>query len=146
MALSGDFGRLDPGGGGTQRLPRLVGRGRALEIVLGCDDFPADLAERYGYVNRAMPPEELGPFVERLASRIASFPAAAIAEAKKATIGGEPPVLDGLLGEARSFNVTLGTEAAARRMREFLRNGGQTRDIELGLGASLDRLVGNGDE
>lgn len=135
-----------PGGGGTQRLPRLVGRGRALEIVLGCDDFPADLAERYGYVNRAMPPEELGPFVERLASRIASFPAAAIAEAKKATIGGEPPVLDGLLGEARSFNVTLGTEAAARRMREFLRNGGQTRDIELGLGASLDRLVGNGDE
>src|SRR5437660_1718384 len=69
-----------PGGSGTQRLPRLVGRGRALEIVLGCDDFPADVAERYGYVNRALPPGELGPFVERLARRIASFPAEAVAQ------------------------------------------------------------------
>lgn len=71
-----------PGGSGTQRLPRLVGRGRALEIVLGCEDFPADLAERYGYLNRALPPAELGPFVQRLAYRIASFPAEAIALAK----------------------------------------------------------------
>jgi enoyl-CoA hydratase/carnithine racemase len=52
-----------PGGSGTQRLPRLMGRGRALEVILGCEDFPADLAERYGYVNRALPPDELTPFV-----------------------------------------------------------------------------------
>ena len=65
-----------PGGGGTQRLPRLMGRARALEVVLGCLDYPAALAERYGYVNRALPQAELGPFVEKLALRIASFPAA----------------------------------------------------------------------
>ena len=51
-----------------------MGRGRALEAVLGCDDFDAVTAERYGWVNRALPPDEIGPFVERLARRIASFP------------------------------------------------------------------------
>src|SRR5580704_5888111 len=53
---------LVPGGGSTQRLPRLVGRGRALEVLLGCDDFPAELAERYGYINRALPADELSLF------------------------------------------------------------------------------------
>jgi len=80
-----------PGGSGTQRLPRLVGRGRALEIILGCDDVPADLAERYGYLNRALPTAELGPFVERLAFRIASFPAEAIALAKASVAAAELP-------------------------------------------------------
>jgi len=135
-----------PGGSGTQRLPRLVGRGRALEIILGCEDFPADLAERYGYVNRALPPDELGPFVDRLAYRIAGFPAEAIAQAKRATIGGEPPVIDGLLGEAQCFNATLGTPQAQQRMRDFLRNGGQTRDVELGMGDSLENLAGGREE
>ena len=130
-----------PGGSGTQRLPRLVGRGRALEIILGCDDFDAELAERYGYVNRAMAPDELGPFVERLAYRIAGFPAKAIAEAKRATIGGEPPVVDGLLGEAHCFNKTLGSEGARTRMRAFMEAGGQTRDVELGIGNLLESLA-----
>ena len=58
---------LVPGGGSTQRLPRLIGRGRALEVLLGCDDFSAELAERYGYINRALPADQLTPFVERLA-------------------------------------------------------------------------------
>jgi len=52
---------LVPGGGSTQRLPRLIGRGRALEVLLGCDDFSAELAERYGYINRALPADELTP-------------------------------------------------------------------------------------
>jgi enoyl-CoA hydratase/carnithine racemase len=130
-----------PGGSGTQRLPRLVGRGRALEIILGCDDFGAELAERYGYVNRAMAPDELGPFVERLAYRIAGFPAKAIAEAKRATIGGEPPVVDGLLGEAHCFNKTLGSEDARTRMRAFMEAGGQTRDVELGIGNLLESIA-----
>ena len=56
---------LVPGGGSTQRLPRLMGRGRALEVLLGCNDLSAELAERYGYINRALPPNELTPFVDR---------------------------------------------------------------------------------
>jgi len=129
-----------PGGSGTQRLPRLVGRGRALEIVLACDDFPADVAERYGYVNRALPPAELGPFVERLARRIASFPAEAIALAKTAVTAAEPSPLDGLLEEADCFNRSLATTAARERMARFLAAGGQTIAVERDLGAVLARL------
>ena len=64
-----------PGGTGTQRLPRLVGRGRAMEIILGGVDIDAVTAERWGYLNRALPPDELRPFVDSLAHRIARFPA-----------------------------------------------------------------------
>ena len=73
-----------PGGGGTQRLPRLVGRARALEVILGCDDIDAATAEAWGYVNRALPADELRPFVDELAARIASFPIEVIAAAKRA--------------------------------------------------------------
>ena len=64
---------VHPGGGGTERLPPLVGRGRALEIVLGSNDFDGETAERYGYVNRSLPDRELDDFVDKLARRIASF-------------------------------------------------------------------------
>ena len=73
---------LVPGGGPMARLPRLIGRGRALEVLLGADDIPGDLAERYGYVNRALPDAELDAFVEALAMRIASFDKQAIVETK----------------------------------------------------------------
>jgi enoyl-CoA hydratase/carnithine racemase len=125
-----------PGGSGTQRLPRLIGRGRALEVVLGCDDFPAELAERYGYINRALPPEELTPFVERLAYRIASFPASAIALAKASVNAAELPIVEGLLEEAHYFNQTLATKDAQERMAAFMAAGGQTYEVELaGIGA-----------
>ena len=130
-----------PGGSGTQRLPRLVGRARALEIVLGCEDFPADLAERYGYLNRALPAEALGPFVDRLARRIASFPAEAIALAKRSVDAAELLTEAGLVEEAHCFNLTLGTAAAQERMRRFMDAGGQTRDVELDLGALIGRLA-----
>jgi enoyl-CoA hydratase/carnithine racemase len=58
-----------PGGGPMARLPRLMGRGRALEVFLGADDIPGDLAERYGYVNRSLPDAELDAFVD-----VASLP------------------------------------------------------------------------
>src|ERR1043166_4524169 len=65
-----------PGAGGAQHLARLMGRGRALEVLLSADDYDADLAERYGWINRALPADELGDFVSSLAHRIARFPAA----------------------------------------------------------------------
>ncbi len=120
-----------PGGSGTQRLPRLIGRGRALEVILGAEDFSAELAERYGYINRALPPEELTPFVERLAYRIASFPAAAIALAKAAVNAAELPIAEGLLEEAHCFNQSVATPEARQRMAAFMASGGQTRALEL---------------
>src|SRR5580704_11370175 len=74
---------LVPGGGPMARLPRLIGRGRALEVLLGADDLPGDVAELNGYVNRALPDAELDAFVETLAVRIASFDKQAIAETKR---------------------------------------------------------------
>ena len=121
-----------PGGSGTQRLPRLIGRARALEVILGCDDVPADLAERWGYLNRALPPAELWPFVERLAARIASFPAESIALAKAAVEAAERPTRDGLLIEAELFNRSVALPSARVRMERFLANGGQTRVVERG--------------
>lgn len=131
-----------PGGSGTQRLPRLCGRGRALEIVLGCQDFPAEVAERYGYVNRALPPHELGRFVDQLAYRIASFPPEAVELAKTLVNSAEHGVKDGLLDEAHAFNLTLQTDEARRRMADFLAGGGQTRTMESGdLGALAEMLA-----
>jgi enoyl-CoA hydratase/carnithine racemase len=73
---------LVPGGGPMARLPRLVGRGRALEVLLSGEDISGDLAERYGYVNRALPDAELDQFVDTLARRIATFDKQAIADIK----------------------------------------------------------------
>jgi enoyl-CoA hydratase/carnithine racemase len=71
------------GGGPMALLPRLIGRGRALEVFLGADDFPGDLAERYGYVNRSLPDAELNEFVDSLAHWLASFDKRAISETKR---------------------------------------------------------------
>jgi len=120
-----------PGGSGTQRLPRLMGRGRALEVILGAQDFSAELAERYGYINRALPPADLTPFVEQLAYRIAAVPAATIALAKAAVHAAELPIVDGLLEEAHYFNQSVATRQAQERMAAFLAMGGQTRAVEL---------------
>ena len=132
---------ISPGGSGTQRLPRLVGRARAMEIILGCDDVPADLAERWGYLNRALPPSQLGPFVERLARRIASFPAEAIALAKRSVNAADETVVAGLLEEAHCFNLSVATPAARQRMAAFMAGGGQTREVEKGVG-KLAELLG----
>jgi enoyl-CoA hydratase/carnithine racemase len=124
-----------PGGTGTQRLPRLLGSGRALEVVLGSDDLDAATAERWGYLNRALPPAELDGFVERLARRIASFPAEAIALAKQSVRNAEElPLREGLFEEAYLFQQTLRVPEAQRRMRRFLEIGGQTREGELRVG------------
>jgi len=130
-----------PGGSGTQRLPRLMGRGRALEVILGCEDMPADLAERYGYVNRALPPEELTPFVEKLAYRIASFPADAIALAKASVDAAELPIIEGLVEEAHYFNQSVATPSAQKRMAKFIELGGQTPEVEMNLDDVVRKLA-----
>ncbi len=121
-----------PGGGATQRLPRLIGRSRAMEVILGGRDFSAELAERYGYINRALPPEELAPFVEDLAYRIVSFPAESLALAKKSVLNAEKlPLIEGLIEESHIFNQSLVLPVAKERMKVFLELGGQTREIEI---------------
>jgi enoyl-CoA hydratase/carnithine racemase len=130
-----------PGGTGTQRWPRLVGRSRALEAILGCEDLDADTAERWGYLNRALAPDELRPFVDRLARRIASFPAPAVAAAKQSVLAAEPDGTAGLLDESFGFQRLLRTPEAQRAMRRFLERGGQTREGERRLGALCAELA-----
>ncbi len=129
-----------PGGSGTQRLPRLMGRARALEAILGCGDFDAVEAERYGWINRALPDGELRPFVADLAARIASFPPEAVALAKGAVDAAEGTTHDGLLEEAHRFNQTLAIPEAQQRMKAFLESGGQDPVGELDLEAVLARI------
>ena len=114
---------VHPGGGGTERLPHLVGRGRALEIILGAGDFDADTAERYGYVNRALPDAELDGFVDALARRIASFDRRAVAAAKHLINQVSLPSADHLLGALNSFLTALTWPEAQQRIEILLRRG-----------------------
>jgi enoyl-CoA hydratase/carnithine racemase len=123
---------LVPGGGATQRLPRLIGRGRALEVLLACNDLSAELAERYGYINRALPAEDLTSFVEKLAYRIASFPAHAIAHAKAAVDAGAfGSIAEGLLVEAHESDLSVASDVTQARVREVLKVGAETYEGEL---------------
>ena len=123
-----------PGGCGTQRLPRMVGRNRALEIILAGDDLDAETAERWGYLNRIFEADEIGPYVDALARRIASFPMEAVRLAKQSVDSADKPIVEGLLDEAYLFQKTLRTEAAQANMKRFLEIGGQTREGELRIG------------
>jgi len=114
---------LHPGGGGTERLPNLVGRGRALEIILGANDFDGDSAERYGYVNRALPDAELDAFVDTLARRIASFDRRALSAAKTLVNKVSLPSADRLLDGLTSFQAALMWTETQRRIEALLKRG-----------------------
>src|SRR5712671_6757286 len=114
---------VHPGGGGTERLPPLVGRGRALEIILGANDFDGATAERYGYVNRALPDSELDGFVDALARRIASFDRRAIAAAKSLVNQVSLPSTDRLLDAITSFETALTWPETQRRVQAVLKLG-----------------------
>ena len=102
---------------------------------MGCDDFSAELAERYGYINRALPADELAPFVERLAHRIASFPAHTVAHLKAAVdLGAFASLAEGLLVEAHESDLSVASEVTQARVAEALRVGAETYEGELELG------------
>src|SRR5712672_1176195 len=117
---------LHPGGGGTERLPHLVGRGRALEIILSASDFDGETAERYGYVNRALPDAELDAFVDTLARRISSFDKRSIAAAKRLVNEISLPPADRFLDAFNSFGTALSWPETQTKVGELLKRGLQT--------------------
>ena len=133
---------VHPGGGGTERLPPLVGRGRALEIILGANDFDGDTAAQYGYVNRALPDEELDGFVDALARRIATFDGRAIAAAKRLVNQVSLPSADNLLSALNSFQTALTWPETLQRVEALLKQGlQQERNYERQWPAMLDSLA-----
>jgi len=128
-----------PGGGGTIRIPREVGRRRAMEVVLGGHDFSAEIAELYGLINRALPPDKLTLYVENLAYRIASHPPESIALAKKSVLAGvELPIVDALLEEQYLFGQSVALPTSKARMNMFLGAEGQSREVEANFNSLLD--------
>jgi len=114
---------VHPGGGGAERLPHLVGRGRALEIILSGNDFDGDTAERYGYVNRALPDSELDGFVDALARRIASFDRRALEAAKNLVNQVSLPSADSLLDALTSFETALTWPETQQRVEALFKRG-----------------------
>ncbi|WP_342243552.1 enoyl-CoA hydratase/isomerase family protein [Pseudomonas sp. OTU5201] len=131
---------LLPGAGGTVRLSQMLGRARALEVCLGGEDFDARLAERYGWINRALPGEQLGPFCDALARRIAGFPAGGIANVK-AVVERVSSADDGaLVDESQRFVADMHAPETVERVRWMLAQGGQTQGVmERELGTLLGR-------
>jgi enoyl-CoA hydratase/carnithine racemase len=130
-----------PGGGPMARLPRLMGRGRALEVLLGADDIPGGLAELYGYVNRSLPDSDLDGFVESLATRIASFDKRAISETKRfVDVASLPPDYE-IAPEWDVCLASIARPAAQERIRILLERGfHQPGDVEDRLGYHVGQL------
>jgi enoyl-CoA hydratase/carnithine racemase len=134
-----------PGAGAVQYLTRLMGRGRALEILVGADDFPAGLAERYGWINRALPESELSGFVTALARRIARFPSAAIADVKRRINDITLPDVEALDQDSRLFLAGVARPETQARIAVLFERGLQTDGpLEAGLGAALGDLPPSG--
>jgi len=125
------FGMV-PTFGGTHRLQQVAGVGRALELVLGAHDFDADLAERYGVINRAMNPDDIGPFVEELANRIGKFPSAGITACKrsvKENVANGQSDVQGAKIESYQLGQAMSQTPAARRLA-FMKTQGIQYDLE----------------
>lgn len=124
-----------PGGGGTQYLANRIGRNRALEVVLGADLYDAEIAERYGWINRALPADELDGFVDRIARNIAALPEGVVEAAKRAIAPED--LTEGLQREHDAWAAQIGRPAAERLIRGGLAQGAQTRDGERELESLL---------
>ena len=132
---------LIPAGSGSQHLPRLLGRGRALEVILGHDDFDADIAERYGWVNRALDEKSIDGFIDRLASRIAIQPLWLLAAAKQAADALLPSFQHGLELEREVSRAAFAAPESRALMADFLARGGQTESGERRLGELVGELT-----
>jgi enoyl-CoA hydratase/carnithine racemase len=133
---------VNPGGGATERLPHLVGRGRALEIILSENDYDGDTAERYGYINRAVPDEELDRFVDTLARRIASFDRRSITAAKNLINQVSLPLADRMLDAFNLFQNALTWPETQQRIQALLKRGLQREpDFENSWPALLNTLL-----
>ena len=130
-----------PGAGGVQHLGRLLGRGRAMEAILGADDFDAETAERYGWINRALPDTDLDAFVARLARRIASFPVDGVRTAKRVLNELTMPAADAIRADDVQFPQLVTSGPAQGRTAARFTQGLQTRGpLELNLGERLTEL------
>ena len=129
-----------PGSCGTQTLTKIMGRSRALEMIMGAQDLDAATAERWGYLNRAFEANEIESYVDALSKRIASFPPEAVRLAKQSVNNAEPLGNEGFLDEAYLMGRTLRTEEAQNNMRRFVELNGQSREVELRMGEFCGEL------
>jgi len=133
------FGTI-PGAGGVQHLTRLMGRARALEVLLSAGDYDADLAERYGWINRALPAKVLDDFVRTLAHRIAGFPPAGHADVKARVNAVALAPTEDFRRDSGLFAEEVNSPDAQRRISDAMRRGFQTRDAEMDLARMLAGL------
>jgi enoyl-CoA hydratase/carnithine racemase len=129
-----------PGGGGLEHLPRLLGRARALEVALSSDDYPAGLAERYGWVNRCVPDEDLDALVDTLARRIASYDKESISAVKQQIDRHTLPSPEDLMSSLEIYLASFQWPGSQRRLAAAQAAGrNQPGDYEMRLGYHLGR-------
>jgi enoyl-CoA hydratase/carnithine racemase len=131
-----------PGGGASQYMPRLIGYARAMELILGGLDLDAATAERWGYLNRALPPEQLDDFVRGTASRIAASPPDAVRMTKEVVSMAGGRIDDGLREENFRFRRLMASPASRESIASFLELGGESREGELRIEALLGEVLG----
>jgi enoyl-CoA hydratase/carnithine racemase len=134
------FGLL-PGGGATQHLARLMGRARALEVMLSAEDYDAELAERYGWINRALPANALADFVRSLAHRIAKFPAAGQVAVKDRVNAIALAPAEDFRRDSDLFGEGARNPEAQGRIQAAMKRGFQARDAEMALARILGELT-----
>ena len=134
------FGVL-PGGGAAQHLARLMGRARALEVMLSAEDYDAELAERYGWINRALPADRLSDFVRSLAHRIAGFPAAGHVAVKDRVNAIALAPTEDFRRDSDLFAEGMRNPEAQSRTQAAMKRGFQTRDAEMALAQMLGDLT-----